>query len=62
LKVERGYPGGPVSDRKVIPFRKRPPSPAELIAYRNATRKWHPQTQQLLFPEHFQLEPPGRKK
>jgi hypothetical protein len=62
LQVEQANPEVPVSERKVVPFRKRPPCPAELLAYRNATRKWQPQTQQLLFPEHFRLEPPGRKK
>jgi hypothetical protein len=51
-----------VNDRKVIPFRKRRPSPAELLAYRQATRRWHPQMQQLLFPDHFRLEPPPTKK
>jgi hypothetical protein len=51
-----------VSDRKVIPFRKRRPSPAELLAIRHATRKWHPDMQQLVFPEHFPPEPPAPKK
>jgi hypothetical protein len=51
-----------VTDRKVIPFRKRAPSPAELLAFRHATRKWHPQMQQLLFPDHCRLEPPDPKK
>lgn len=51
-----------MTDRKVVPFRKRPPSLAELVAYRHATRKWHPQMQQLVFPDHFQLEPPGPPK
>jgi hypothetical protein len=51
-----------VTHRKVIPFRKRPPSVAELLAYRHATRKWQPQMQQLLLPDLFQLEPPRTKK
>jgi hypothetical protein len=51
-----------VTDRKVIPFRKRRPSPIELLVYRQATRKWHPQMQQLVFPELFQLQPPAPKK
>ena len=51
-----------MTSRKVIPFRKRPPSAAELLAYRYATRKWHPQMQHLMFPEHYQLEPPPTKK
>ena len=48
----------PVTDRKIVPFRKRPPSLPELVIYQQATRRWHPQMQQLLFPEHFRLEPP----
>jgi hypothetical protein len=53
-----------VTDRKIVPFRKRPPSLPELVIYQQATRRWHPQMQQLLFPEHFRLEPqrpPGKK-
>jgi hypothetical protein len=51
-----------MSDRKVIPFRKRPKSPAVLLAYRHATQKWQPEMQQLPLPDHFQLEPPRPKK
>jgi hypothetical protein len=42
-----------MSDNKVIPFRKRPPSENELEAYRQMTRNWHPQMRQSVFPEHF---------
>jgi hypothetical protein len=55
-------PESTVTNRKVIPFRRRPPSPAEMLAYRQATRRWTPQMQQLVFPEHFRLEPPKPRK
>jgi hypothetical protein len=42
-----------MSDRKVIPFRKRPPSEIELEVYRQITRGWRPEMRQLMFPEHF---------
>jgi hypothetical protein len=42
-----------MSERKVIPFRKRPPSEAELALYRRITRNWHPEMQRLMLPEHF---------
>ena len=42
-----------MSDHKVIPFRKRPPSPAELAIYRQITRNWHPEMRRAIFPEHF---------
>jgi hypothetical protein len=42
-----------MSDRKVIPFRKRPPSQTELEVYRQMTRGWSPEMRQLMFPEHF---------
>jgi hypothetical protein len=45
-----------MSDRKVIPFRKRPPSQAELEAYRRMTRNWHPEMRRLVFPELFEKE------
>lgn len=45
-----------MSDAKVIPFRKRPPSEAELEAYRRVTRNWHPDMRRLVFPEHFKKE------
>jgi hypothetical protein len=51
-----------MTNRKVIPFRKRAPSPSELLVYRHATSKRHPQLQQLLFTDDFRLEPPRPKK
>jgi hypothetical protein len=49
-----------MTDRKVIPFRKRRPSQAELEAeleaYRHMTRNWHPQMRRLVFPEYFEKE------
>lgn len=45
-----------MTDRKVIPFRKRPPSKAELEAYERMTRNWHPEMRRLLFPEHFRRD------
>ncbi len=51
-----------MTDRKVIPLRKRPKSPAVLLAYRHATQKWQPEMLQLPLPDHFQLEPPHPKK
>jgi hypothetical protein len=48
--------GTRMSDDKVIPFRKRPPSEAELETYRRVTRNWHPEMRRLMFPEHFKKE------
>jgi hypothetical protein len=45
-----------LTDRKVIPFRKRPPSQAELEIYRRMTRHWHPEMRRLVFPDHFQKD------
>ena len=45
-----------MSDAKVIPFRKRPPSEIELEVYRQVTRNWAPAMRQLMFPEHFRQE------
>ena len=45
-----------MSDRKVIPFRKRPPSQAELELYMRMTRNWHPEMRRLVFPELFKKE------
>jgi hypothetical protein len=42
-----------VSDRKVIPFRKRRPSKSELAVYEQITRNWSPQMRQLMFPQYF---------
>ena len=41
------------SESKVIPFRKRPPSEAELKMYRQMTRYWRPEVRKLMFPDHF---------
>jgi hypothetical protein len=45
-----------MSDKKVVPFRKRPPSEAELEMYRRITREWNPALRQLMFPDHFKHE------
>jgi hypothetical protein len=45
-----------LSDNKVIPFRKRPPSQTELEVYRRITRQWSPELRQLMFPEHFKRD------
>ena len=45
-----------MTDRKVIPFRKRPPSEAELKMYRRITQNWHPAMRQLVLPEHFKRD------
>jgi hypothetical protein len=42
-----------MSDKKVVPFRKRPPSIAQLAIYRQITRHWHPEMRRAIFPEHF---------
>jgi hypothetical protein len=42
-----------MSDDVVIPFRQRPPTEAELEAYRKMTKDWHPELRRLMFPEHF---------
>ena len=50
-----------MTDRKVIPFRKRPPSQAELEMYRQITRNWHPDMRRLMLPDHFKRDQPGAK-
>jgi hypothetical protein len=45
-----------MADEKVVPFRKRPPSQAELEAYMRMTRNWHPEMRRLVFPELFKKE------
>lgn len=45
-----------MSHDNVIPFRKRPPSDAELEMYRQMTKSWTPEMRQLMFPEHFRLD------
>lgn len=41
-----------MTERKIIPFRRRPPSEAELEVYRRITRNWHPELRRMMFPEH----------
>jgi len=50
-----------MSDNKVVPFRKRPPSEAELEVYRRITRNWHPAVRHLMLPEHFKRDRPVPK-
>jgi hypothetical protein len=50
------FSGVGMSDRKVIPFRKRPPSQAEMEAYLRMTRNWHPEMRRQVFPEFFKKE------
>jgi hypothetical protein len=45
-----------VAENKVIPFRRRAPSRAELEAYQRMTRHWSPTLRQLMFPEYFKRE------
>jgi hypothetical protein len=45
-----------VNEDNVIPFRKRPPSEAELEIYRQITRGWHPELRKMMFPDHFRLD------
>ncbi len=51
-----------MSDRKVIPFRKRPPSPVQLAMFQQMTRHWHPDMRRLICPEYEKPErdPPTR--
>jgi hypothetical protein len=42
-----------MSDSKIIPFRRRPPSPGEMEAYRRFTRNWSNELKRLMFPECF---------
>jgi hypothetical protein len=45
-----------MSERKVIPFRKRPPSGVELEVYRRITRNWHPGMRPLPRSEPFKRD------
>ena len=45
-----------MSDNKVVPFRRRPPSQAELEAYQRMPRHWSPPLRQMMFPEYFKRE------
>jgi len=51
-----------MSDQKVIPFRRRPPSLAQLTIYRHITRKWHPEMRRAIFPDHFSRDESPRSK
>jgi hypothetical protein len=42
-----------VSDSKIVPFRRRPHSEAELEVYLRMTRHWSPTLRQMMFPELF---------
>jgi hypothetical protein len=50
-----------VSDRKIVPFRKRPPSGVELDVYRRMTRNWSAELRRLMFPEHARYDEAGTK-
>ena len=50
-----------MSNDKVVPFRKRPPSAVELEVYRRITRSWHPDMRRLMLPEHFKRDQRGTK-
>ena len=50
-----------MSESKVIPFRRRPPTPVEIEYYRMMTRSWHPSVRQRVFPEHFELDQRDRR-
>ena len=47
-----------MSDRKVIPFRRREPEPSqvEVEMYRVMTRHWPDQLRQLMFPALFEFD------
>ena len=51
-----------MSDSKVVPFRRRPPSQAELEAYQRMTRHWSPTLRQMMFPEYFKREEQSEQK
>jgi hypothetical protein len=53
MSIRNEWPESRVSDRKIIPFRKRPPSPGEMDAYRRFTRNWSSELKRLMFPEYF---------
>jgi hypothetical protein len=46
-----------MADDNVIPFRKRPPTEAEIEHYRMITSSWHPELRKQMFPEHFEHDP-----
>ncbi len=45
-----------MSESKVIPFRRRPPTRVELEVYQRMTRHWSPTLRQMMFPEYFRRE------
>jgi hypothetical protein len=45
-----------VTDDKIIPFRKRPPSQAELETYRHITRGWTAEMKKMMFPQYYEHE------
>ena len=45
-----------MSSDKVVPFRKRPPSEAQLQMYRRITQNWHPAMRQLVLPDLFRRD------
>jgi hypothetical protein len=51
-----------VSDNKVVPFRRRPPSQAELEVYQRMTRHWSPTLRQMMFPELFGREQDSQRR
>jgi hypothetical protein len=51
-----------MSDDKIVPFRKRPPSEPVMEVYRQMTRGWHPEMRRMMFPEHFAHEQKPPKK
>ncbi len=44
-----------MSTNKVVPFRRRRVTRAELEAYQQMTRHWSPTLRQKMPPEHFKL-------
>jgi hypothetical protein len=50
-----------MSDKKVVPFRRREtkPSQAEVEIFRAMTRNWSDQMRQLMFPQYCNLEVPS---
>ena len=48
----------PMSDNKVVPFRRREPKPSEIDIemYRRMTRNWSDEMRQLMFPTLAKLD------
>ncbi len=44
-----------MSDSKIVPFRRRAASKAQLEAYQRMTRHWSPTLRQKMSAEHFKL-------